>query len=131
MLTQHELMAMHELPQTFCPAGHVHPPVVQICVPVHAGAPLHVQVPLLHVLVVVPPQSLLVQHRIDEMHDPLQSFCPAGHVQPAPVQTSPAVHSIAPLHVQVPALHAFVDELVQSLAVQQSDAGMQPAPHLL
>ena len=128
---QQELELTHPEPHTFCPAGQVQPAVVQICVPVHAGAPLHVHVPLSHAFVVVPPQSLLVQHCEDAMHVPLQGFWPAGHAHPEPVHTSPEVHGMEPLQVHVPALHVFVVVPAQSLLVQQLDDGMHPLPHFL
>ncbi len=128
---QHALVAMHPVPQIFCPVGQVQPPVVQSCPVPQAGEPLHVQVPLVHVLVVVLAQSLLVQHSVDAMHEPLHTFCPVGHAQPAPVQTMPETHGMSPLQVHVPALHVFVDEAVQSPLVQHSDDRMQLEPHFL
>jgi hypothetical protein len=128
---QHSLVAMHPLPQIFCPVGQVQPPVVQSCPVPQAGEPLHVQVPLVHVLVVMLAQSLLVQHSVDGMHEPLHTFCPDGHAQPAPVQTIPETHGMSPLQVHVPALHVLVDDAVQSPLVQHSDDGMQLEPHFL
>jgi hypothetical protein len=128
---QHSLVAMHPLPQIFCPVGQAQPPVVQISPDAHAGEVLQVQVPLVHVLVVVLAQSLLVQHSVDAMHEPLHTFCPVGHAQPAPVQTMPETHGMSPLQVHVPALQVLVDEAVQSPFVQHSDEGMQLEPHFL
>jgi hypothetical protein len=126
---QHSLVAMHPLLQIFCPVGQVQPPVVHSSPAPQAGEPLHVQVPLLQVLVVALAQSLLVQHSPDGMHEPLHTFCPDGQAQPAPVQTMPETHGMSPLQVHVPALHVLVDDAVQSPLVQHSDDGMQLEPH--
>jgi hypothetical protein len=129
-LVQQALVAMHPLPQIFCPVGQAQPPVVQICPVPHAGEVLHVQVPAVHVFVVALAQSLLVQHSPEGMHEPLHTFCPVGHAQPALVQTMPETHAMSPLQVHVPALHVLVDDAVQSLFVQHSDDGTHAEPHL-
>ena len=122
---------MHVDPHILSPLGHAQPPVVQISPPVHGAPPLHVHVPIEHVFVVVPAQSLLVQHSPDGMHVPSHSDWPDGHAQPADVQVSPPPHGIEPLHVHVPPLHVLVVPPVQSLAVQHSPDGMQTVPHIV
>lgn len=121
-------VGMQVLPQSLSPDGHAQPEAVHCSPPVHAGAPLHVQPPAVHVLVVAPAQSLLVQHSPDGMHAPSHDFCPDGHAHPAPVHTCPPAHGIAPLQVQVPPLHVFVVAAVQSALVQQLAEGMHDVP---
>jgi hypothetical protein len=119
---------MHVLPQSLSPPGHAHPDALHCSPPLHAGRPLHVQPPDVHVLVVVAVQSLSVQQLVDGMHTPSHSFSFAGHAQPAPVHTCPPVQAIEPLHVHVPPLQVFVVDVMQSPAVQQLADGMHAAP---
>lgn len=121
---------MHAPLQTLSPERQPHPVAEQTSPPLHAGKPLHVQVPPVQMLV-APAQSLFEQQSLVGMHVPLQSFVPLRHTHPDAVHASPPAHAIEPLHVHVPPLHVFVVSEVQSLFVQQLAAGMHDAPHSL
>ncbi len=119
-------------PLSVCPdIGPLH---VDACV---GGSGPYVQPPLLQVPVdwwhtsggML--QSLLVQQLAVGMQLPLHDLSPEGQLQPPVEQTSPPLHAIAPLHVQVPALQVFVIRPEQSAFVQQLAAGMQALPHIL
>jgi hypothetical protein len=128
LFEQHVELEMQVEPHSISPDGQAQPPALQISPPVHAGAPLQVHVPLVHVLVVELAQSLLVQQSPDGMHAPSHACVPSGHAQPAPVQTRPPEQAIAPLHVQTPSLHVLVVEVEHWPFVQHSPVGMQALP---
>jgi hypothetical protein len=121
----------HEPLQTLSPERQPQPIVPeQTSPPEHAGAPLHVQVPPVQMLV-APAQSPFEQQSLDGMHDPLHNVVPLRHEQPDAVQASPPAHAICPLHVQVPPLQVFVVSVLQSAFVQQLVDGMHDDPHSL
>jgi hypothetical protein len=130
-LVQQLATGMHVLPQSLSPAGQAQPDPVHCSPPVHGDPPLQVHPPPVHVLVVVPEQSALVQQAPDAMHTPSHSFCPEGHAHPAAVHTWPPAQAIEPLQVQTPPLHVFVVAAVQSLLVQQLAEGMHEVPQSL
>ncbi len=128
---QQAVDAIQLLPHSFCPDGQPHPPDPQTVPLVHAGCPLQVHTPAVHVLVVLLEHSLLVQQSADGMHEPLHSRSPDGHAHPAAVHVMSGAHGMSPLQVQVPALHMLVAVPVQSLLEQQSADGMQLELHFL
>jgi hypothetical protein len=126
-LQQVELLTQVPLPQSFWPLGQTHRPPVQVLPPVHAMAPLQVQVPPVQVSV-VPVQALQQVELLTQVPVP-QSFLPAGQTHVLPVQVLPPVQGAALPQAQLPAAEQeSVMPPVQSTTLQHLPAAMHLVP---